>query len=181
MVGQSALISAPRLETERLILRAFAKADFDAHMAIMARPEVTRFLGPRLSREDLWRRIVSSVGMWTVVGFGGWMVETKADGRLVGNAGLFDARRDLLPDFGGEPEMGWIFDPSVHSQGIAREACDAVLAWAGRNLPPTPVWAIISPGNDASFRLAERLGFERLDDSVYHDEPIAILRRPARA
>jgi RimJ/RimL family protein N-acetyltransferase len=52
-----------------------------------------------------------------------------------------------------------------------------VLDWADRNLQPTPVWAIISPGNDPSFRLADRLGFKRIGDSVYNDEPIAVLKR----
>ena len=171
---------APVLTTERLILRGFVAGDFDAHQAILAKDEVKRFLGPPLSGEDLWRRVVSSVGMWTVVGFGGWMIERKADGRMLGTVGLFDARRDLQPDFEGAPEMGWILDSEVHGQGIGREACDAALAWADAQLGPTPIWAIISPGNAPSLKLAEKLGFERLDDSVYHDEPIAILRRPPR-
>ena len=173
--------SAPTLETERLVLRRFEAADFDAHLAIMSEPAVSAQLGPQLSREDLWRRSIGAVGFWAVLGFGGWMVVRKADGALIGNAGLFDARRDLKPDFGGAPEMGWIFSSAVHGQGFAREACDAVLDWADSTLDPTPIWAIISPGNKPSFTLATRLGFERLDDSVYHGEPIAILRRPARS
>ena len=32
----------------------------------------------------------------------------------------------------------------------------------------------------SSLKLAARLGFDRLPDSVYHDEPIAVLRRPER-
>jgi RimJ/RimL family protein N-acetyltransferase len=171
----------PVLETGRLRLRGFEASDFEAHSAILGQAEVQRFLGPPLSREDLWRRIVASVGMWSVVGFGGWMVERKADGRLVGNVGLFDARRALVPDFAGQPEMGWIFDPEVHGQGIAREACEAALGWADAKLAPGPIWAIVDPQNTASLKLSARLGFERLPDSVYHDEPIAILRRPPPA
>ena len=143
----------------------------------MARPEVHRYLGLNLSREDLWRRTVSSVGMWNVVGFGAWMVVRKSDGRLIGNTGFFDARRDLEPSFEGAPEMGWIFDLEVHGQGIAGEACTAALDWADAHLPPTPIWAIADPRNAASLKLAFKLGFERLPDSVYHDEPVAILRR----
>ncbi len=172
--------SAPTLETERLVLRRFEADDFDAHLAIMAEPAVHRHLGPPMSREDLWRRTIGAVGMWTVLGFGGWMVLRKADDALIGNVGFFDARRQLNSDFGGAPEMGWIFSPTVHGQGLAREACDAALGWLDANLLPTPVWAIIEPGNTASFKLAARLGFERLANSIYHDEPIAVLRRPAR-
>ena len=176
---EPSLRSAPTLETDRLVLRRFEAADFDAHHAIMIEPEVHRHLGPPLSREDLWRRTIGGVGMWTVLGFGGWMVVRKSDGTLIGNTGFFDARRDLVPDFGGAPEMGWIFAREVHGQGIAGEACRAVLDWADANLQTT-IWAIISPGNEPSFNLAARLGFERLDDSVYNDEPIAVLRRAPR-
>ena len=170
----------PRLEAERLVLRAFDKSDFDAHLAIMSRPEVNRFLGPPMTREGLWRRTVASVGMWTVLGFGGWIVERKADGKLIGNVGFFDARRDLEPDFRGAPEMGWIFDPEVHGHGLAGEACRTALDWLDRNLQPTPVWAIISPDNAPSRRLASRLGFVEVSETVYESEATLVLQRPER-
>jgi len=161
------------------VLRPFEAGDFESHFTILSKPEVYRHLGPPMSREDVWRRVVSSVGMWTVIGFGAWMIVRKADGKLVGNAGFFDAKRDLQPDFAGQPEMGWIFDPEVHGQGIAFEACEAALRWADGQLRPPAIWAIATPENQPSLRLGAKLGFERQPDSIYHEEPIAILRRPA--
>jgi len=173
---------APRLETERLVLRSWRKEDFQAQYAIVSDPDVMRhFSGPTMTREDSWRRMLASVGSWPVRGFGGWAVTRKADGKLVGMASLFNAWRALEPEFGDEPEMGWIFATEVHGQGIASEACRAVLDWAEANLPPTPVWAIIAPGNEPSFRLAERLGFERFGETLYNDEPTIVLKRPAWA
>ena len=61
---------------------------------------------------------------------GPWAVECKDDGRMVGHCGFFDFHRDIAPSLVGEAEMGWIFDASVHGQGIAHEACQAALAWA---------------------------------------------------
>ncbi len=172
--------SAPTLETERLRLRHYRKSDFPAQLAIVGDEAVMRQLGaPALDAEECWRRLAASVGTWDLMGFGGWAVVRKADDKLVGTVSLFNAWRALEPMFGEEPEMGWIFATEVHGQGVAHEACRAVLDWADRNLQPTPVWAIISPGNDPSFRLAERLGFERFGDSVYHDEPITVLKRAA--
>jgi len=165
---------APVLITDRLVLRGFVAEDFDAHSAILAKPEVNAFLGAPMSREDLWRRVVSSVGMWGVLGYGGWMVTIKDGGRIVGNVGLFDAKRGI--GFDGYPEMGWIFDPSVHGQGIAREACEAVIGWAEANIDG-PLWAIIAPENQSSQRIAARLGFVTQGSVDYHGEPVDILRR----
>ncbi len=173
------LRSAPTLETERLVLRQYCKEDFRPHHAIVGDPEVMRyFSGPTISAEDCWRRMAASVGMWSLLGFGGWAVTRRDDGCLIGTASLFNAWRALEPQFGEEPEMGWIFATEAHGQGIASEACRSVLDWADANLQPIPIWAIIAPDNQPSLRLAARLGFERLDDSVYNDEPTAVLRRP---
>ncbi len=172
--------SAPTLETERLRLRHYCKSDFPAQLAIVGDEAVMRQLGsPPCDAEECWRRLAASVGTWDLMGFGGWAVVRKADDKLIGLVSLFNGWRALEPAFGEEPEMGWIFATEVHGQGVAHEACRAVLDWADRNLQPTPIWAIISPGNDPSFNLAERLGFERFGDSVYDDEPITVLKRAA--
>ncbi len=177
----SDLTSAPRLETERLILRAFEARDLDAHAATVGDPEVMHFIGGAgLEREDAWRRLLTGVGMWQLIGIGTWAVERKADGRMVGHVGFFDFNRAMEPSIAGEPEMGWIFDRSVHGQGIAREACEAALEWAQATLNVDSYPAIITPGNEASIQLAARLGFERLPDATYKGEPMALFRRPRR-
>jgi len=174
--------SAPTLKTERLRLRHYRKTDFAAQLAIVGDEAVMRQLGaPALGAEECWRRLAASVGTWDLMGFGGWAVIRKSDDKLVGTVSLFNAWRALVPSFGEEPEMGWIFATDVHGQGIAGEACRAALDWADASLLPTAVWAIISPGNDPSFKLAERLGFDWHSESVYNDEPISVLRRPKRS
>ncbi len=171
---------APTLETGRLCLRPWRKEDFRPYHAILSEPAVHKHFGPQpMGAEECWRRICASVGGWTLNGFGTWAVERRSDGRLVGNIGLFTAWRDLEPEFGNEPEMGWIMATETHGQGFAYEGCRAALDWAEANLPPTAVWAIIAPENGASFALAERLGFERVGQTHYHDEPTTVLRRPA--
>lgn len=140
--------------------------------------EVVRFIGgQKLSREDTWRRSLAACGQWPFTGFGYWIVEAKSDGAIVGQLGFADFKRDMEPSLEGEPELGYVFSPRVHGQGIAGEACAAVLAWADANLKATSYPAIISPGNSASVRLAERLGFERQADASYRGEPIALFRR----
>ena len=175
------LRSAPRLETERLVLREFRRDDLDAFAATLGDIEVVRHLtGEPINREDSLRRLFMAVGQWPVIGMGMWAVERKADGRLVGHLGFFDMQRDMVPSLIGLPEMGWIFDTSVHGQGIAAEACGAALDWLDTNFGPIEVPAIISEGNGASMKLAEKLGFVRAADGVYKGEPIAVFRRAAR-
>jgi RimJ/RimL family protein N-acetyltransferase len=171
---------APRIETERLILRQWRKDDFRPYHALVQDPAVHRHFGPNpMGTEECWRRVTSALGGWQLNGFGTWAVERKSDGKLVGNVGLFTAWRDMEPEFGEEPEMGWIMAAETHGQGMASEACRATIEWAEARLPPTPIWAIIAPANQPSMNLAERLGFERLNETSYHGDPTVVLRRPA--
>ena len=173
-------MQAPVVETERLRLRPWLKEDFRPYHAILQHPDVHRHFGPDpMGQEECWRRVVASVGSWVLNGFGTWAVERKSDGKLIGNAGIFTAWRDMQPEFGEEPEMGWIFAQEVHGQGMAGEACRAVIGWAEAHLQPTPIWAIIAPENAPSLKLAEKLAFERVGDTLYHGEPTVVLKRPA--
>ena len=172
--------SAPTLETERVRLRAWRKDDREKYFAILQEPAVFRHFGPEpMGMEECWRRLMAASGGWQLNGFGGWAVERKDDGKLLGMTALFPAWRDLDPEFGEEPEMGWIFATEAHGKGLAGEACRAVLDWAETNLDPTPIWAIIAPANQPSLRLAGKLGFERLHETLYHKDPTVVLRRPA--
>lgn len=172
--------SAPTLETERLRLRAWRRNDRQTYFAILQEPAVFRHFGPEpMGMEECWRRLMAAAGGWQLNGFGGWAVERKSDGQLLGMIALFTAWRGLDPEFGDEPEMGWIFATEAHGQGLAREACDAVITWAEANLPPSPLWAIIAPANEPSIRLAQRLGFVPLHETTYHDDPTLVLKRPA--
>jgi RimJ/RimL family protein N-acetyltransferase len=170
---------APTLETERLILRAFRAEDLDPLAAMWADAEVVRFIGGHaLSREDTWRRSLAACGQWPYTGWGYWIAELRSGGGVVGQLGFADFKRDMEPSIEGEPELGYVFAPRVHGQGFAAEACTAVLGWADAHLDAPSYPAIISPENEASIRLAERLGFRRSPDATYRGETIALFRRP---
>ena len=171
--------SAPTLETGRLVLRAFTGDDLDAHAAMLGDDTVMEFIGGSgLSREESWRKLAAGVGLWVLEGMGLWAVERREDRRLIGHVGLFDFHRDMTPSIEGIPEMGWIFATEAHGKGFAHEACVAALRWADEMLE-VEIAAIISPGNAASIRLAERIGFVRVNDATYKGAPIALFRRPA--
>ena len=163
-------------------MREFRAGDLDAHAMTLGDEEVMRHIGGKpLNREDSWRRLLMGIGMWSLVGMGPWAVERKSDGRMVGHCGFFQFHREMTPLIVGEPEMGWIFDRSVHGQGIAFEACVAALDWAERTIGADSYPAIIDLDNAASMKLADRLGFVRQDDAQYRGSTIAFYRRPRRS
>jgi RimJ/RimL family protein N-acetyltransferase len=169
--------SAPRLETERLILRHVKAEDISYFAEAHADEEVSRHVGGPIGREDAWRRAMTGAGFWSVLGIGLWAIERRSDGRTIGHVGFFDFQRDIQPTIAGEPEMGWIFAREAHGQGYATEAAKAALAWFDTNFAGISIPAIIDLENAPSIRLAERLGFQRQPDGVYRDNPIAIFRR----
>jgi len=162
-----------------LLLRGFVEADLPAHAAILADPLVMKhFGGHGFGREESWRRLLGGVGLWQLQGTGLMAAERKSDGKLIGHVGLFDYHREIEPSIEGRPELGYIFAAEVHGQGLAREACDALLEWADRTLDADEIMAIISIENEPSIKLAQRLGFERQPDGVYRSEPTSLWRRP---
>ena len=168
---------APVLTTDRLVLRGFVAEDFDASYAYHQDEPVYRFFGDRpIGREELWRRSLAAVGGWTVNGIGGWIVERREDAAILGNIGLFDARRGLGWD--GESELGYVFGAAHHGQGYAAEACRAALAWHDAHRGGV-VHAMVNPDNTPSVALARRLGFFDNRSIEFDGVPHLLLTRPA--
>jgi RimJ/RimL family protein N-acetyltransferase len=167
------------LTTDRLILRPMREADFAPLCALWANVEFVRAItGQALNAETVWLRLLRDIGHWQVFGFGNWAVTLKNEGIFIGSAGVFDYRRDLSPPFDA-PEAGWGIEPAFHGQGYAREAMAAVLDHADRELKLARTACMISSGNEASLKLAARLGFVLWRDGLYRGEPIQLFERSA--
>ncbi|EYR79899.1 hypothetical protein AKG11_11660 [Shinella sp. SUS2] len=168
----------PLLETDRLVLRGFRPEDLDAMTAMWAMPEVVRYIGGvPLSREQSWGRLLRHIGMWRIMGFGFWAIIEKASGRLVGEAGFHEMRREMMPSIEDTLEAGWGLLPGSHGRGYASEALEAMLPWAEANHGGMPVTCIIDPANTASIRLAGRHGFREFSRSTYQGTEIILFRK----
>ncbi len=171
---------APPLDTARLTLRGHAPADFDDCLALWGDPLVTRHIGGRpLSGEEVWARLLRYAGLWALLGYGYWVVRERDTGRFVGEVGLADFRRDLVPPLDGTPEAGWVLAPSGHGRGYATEAVRAALAWydAGHAGGPGRTVCLISPENAASIRVAEKCGYREVARAVYRGEATLLFER----
>jgi RimJ/RimL family protein N-acetyltransferase len=172
----------PVIDTPRLRLRAHRPDDLDASFAMWSDPDVTRFIGGRpFTREEVWGRLLRYSGMWAFMGHGFWAVEEKETGQMIGDVGIMEARRDIVPSFEGEPEVGWSLSPRVHGRGYATEAVGAALAWADAQLAVSTLVCIVSPGNAPSLRIAQKFGFRERIRTAYHGEPTIQFERSAPA
>jgi RimJ/RimL family protein N-acetyltransferase len=175
--GTDAMI--PVLETARLILRAHKREDFEALHAMWAHPSVYRYIsGKPSTREQSWARLLRYAGMWPLIGYGFWALEEKASGRFIGELGFGNFERDIEPRFGDTPEMGWVLAPEIHGKGYASEAISRVVGWGENAFEQDRALCIISPGNAASLRVAEKNGFSEMLETSYTGEPVILLERP---
>ena len=141
----------PTLTTDRLVLRAPQRADFDHWAAFFASPRAEYERGI-LPREEAYRTWAADVALWQLRGYGPFGLDAKDTGAYVGEVGIYE------PEGFPEPELGWFVVPEAEGKGYAAEAARAVIDWARVTLGWTRLINIIDPRNDRSIALGKRLG-----------------------
>jgi ribosomal-protein-alanine N-acetyltransferase len=148
--------NVPVLTTERLRLRAPLPRDAAALLGILGDPEVTRYHNmPTLTTlaeaqaalERLERRYAARDTIR-------WAIEPLEPGEMIGTVGLlrfdFEQRR---------AEVGYEIARSAWGRGLATEAAAAVVGYGFSVLGLHRIEAGVLPGNAASVRVLEKLGF----------------------
>ena len=148
-------------ETARLAIRRLAMEDAEFILDLLNQPSFLKYIGDKGVRtlEDARAYLANGPRhSYERFGFGLYRVSLKADDTAIGICGL--VKREALDDV----DVGFAFLPDFWSKGYAFEAASAVLAHARRDLGLGRLVAIVSPDNDPSIRLLERLGlrFERM-------------------
>src|SRR5690349_16920036 len=170
----------PVIETERLRLRGYRMEDFPACAKMWSDAVVTRYItGKPLTSEETWTKMLRNAGMWLVLGYGFWVLEEKATGEFVGELGFADFQRIIEPSIKGMPEMGWVLMRHVHGKGYATEATRAAMDWGDKNFGGARMVCLIQPGNEASFRVADKLGFREWTPTTYKEHEVIMLKREA--
>jgi RimJ/RimL family protein N-acetyltransferase len=145
------------IRTDRLLLRPLAAGDADSLLGYRGRPDICRYLPfepmDRRTVEDRlagpWARTaLTDEGQSLTLG-----AELAGTGRLVGDVVLFWRSRDHR---GGE--VGYVFDPEFAGQGYATEAAQAMLRLGFDGLGLHRIVARVDERNEASARVARRLG-----------------------
>ncbi|MES2299527.1 MAG: GNAT family N-acetyltransferase [Pseudomonadota bacterium] len=148
------------IETERLIIRHMNLDDGALILEVLNEPSFLRFIGDRGVRDMAGAQNyirTAALDMYERLGFGFFLVESKADGCGMGFSGL--AKRDYLDDV----DIGFAFAPRYWHKGYASEAAAALLVYARDQLGLKRVVATTRVDNDSSIKLLEGVGlrFER--------------------
>jgi monofunctional chorismate mutase len=164
----------PRLETERLVLRAAEPRDHDRFVAYYADPGAD-FTGGRTDAVGAWKRMGTINGNWVLLGFGMWTIEEKATGKAVGIVG------GHRPFDWPENELGWCLFPGARGRGLMTEAAFAARDWLYANRGWATAVSYIAPDNADSQRLAERLGAARESEIALRGKSSLVYRHPGPA
>ncbi len=146
--------------TPRLVLRPLVAADVEELLTYRALPDVCRYLPfEPMTREVLQARLAGDMGRTEITQEGQALTlgaRAKDGGRLLGDVVLFFRSREHASG-----EIGYVFHPDAGGQGYATEACAALLALAFEELGLHRVSARLDSRNQASERLAARLGLRQ--------------------
>ena len=154
------------LTTERLTFRHLEPRDLDPLFELYRDPETRKYFpeGTRTlaeTREEL---------EWFVHGhprrpeLGLWATIERSTGQFLGRCGL-------LPwSIGGVPEveLAFLIDKSRWGQGFATEAALGIVRYAQDTLHLDRLICLVMPGNDASVRVAQKVGM--VLEREYRDE-----------
>jgi len=149
------------LETSRLTVRHLTTDDAAFIVDLLNQPSFLENIGDKGVRtvEDARQFLLDGpMASYAQNGFGLYLVELGDSEIPIGICGLL--KREGLEDV----DIGFALLPQFWSKGYAIEAASAVMDHGRESLGLDRIVAIVSPGNERSCKLLEKLGlrFERL-------------------
>jgi ribosomal-protein-alanine N-acetyltransferase len=173
--------AAEELRTERLILRPIAREDLDAYAHLYADPEVVRYLGDSTTatREETAEWLDRAILRNEREGWDLRSVLRADDGEVLGRCGIAVLEIDGVD----EREIGFVLGREHWGRGYATEAAWAMRDHAFGALGLTRLASPIHPDNEASKRVAVKIGMAYERDATFlgrRVELFTIEARPSR-
>ncbi|MEO5931485.1 MAG: GNAT family N-acetyltransferase [Candidatus Kapaibacterium sp.] len=158
-------MNIPTVETDRILLRAFAPDDLDDLAPILADPDVVRHLagGKPFTREQVAGAIGRINAYWEKHGFGLMALVPKESGRVAGWCGL------TLLDTTPEIELVYMLAKSEWGKGLAAEAARGMLRLGFGKIGLERIVAVARHENPASYRVMEKIGMRYERDARFYD------------
>jgi len=151
------------IKTDRLTIRESSGRDFSRIYAMLLSVNDQPLSGSLAyevstdENEELEKYLAYIHTVYPVFGIGLCSVVLNETAELIGWCGLQPIGDEDTPM--GRIELGYLIDAPYRGKGYAYEACRAILAFAFEKLELDCVYAQIDENNEASVRLARRLGF----------------------
>jgi len=147
----------PTLDTKRLILRRIYPADAGALFAVLRDEQVTEYYDDDAFTEvsqasdqiEAWERAYQNRSAVR------WGITQKDGGQLIGTCGYYGFHSWYL-----RAAIGYELSREYWRQGIMTEAVSALIEYGIDELGLNRIQALVMPGNTASIRLLEKLGFQ---------------------
>jgi RimJ/RimL family protein N-acetyltransferase len=158
-------LSAPVIESDRIVLRKARDADREGIIEVMTDPEVRTYLGGPRPREGVEQFLDAAGTASATAEAGSYVIADGQSDLFIGTLRL-DRRAADRPGHvtgeGEELELSYVLRRGAWGAGLAFEAAAAALRAAAGELPDQPVLIVTQSANDRSRRLAGRLGFQEV-------------------
>ena len=150
---------APKVGTERLILRKWRASDRAPFARMNCDPLVMEHFPALLSQEESGALVDRAEAHWEQHGFGPWAAELCESHEFIGYVSLF------IPQFEAAftpcVEIGWRLAREHWGKGLATEGARALLRHGFEILKLPEVVSFTVPGNLRSVRVMEKLCMSR--------------------
>ena len=152
------------IQTQRLLLRPMEITDIDAMLRIFTDPLVIAIFGiAPFKRPQMKQWVQRNLSHQDEYGYGLFSVILKSNSLLIGDCGL--EHRDINGEL--VAELGYDFLSDYWHRGLATEAAKAVRDHAFIELGLPRLVSLIRIGNDASRRVAERVGLTLISEFTH--------------
>lgn len=146
-------------ETDRCLIRELSLSDLPALYELYDKRGMTDFVEPLYDYEtELEYQKAYIENMYGFYEYGMWLVFSRETGKLIGRAGL------------EHDELGYMIAPELWNQGYATEVCRFIIDYARENTDFEELYCRIDERNEASVRLAKKLGFTKsghIDEDIH--------------
>lgn len=148
----------PQLDTERLRLREIMPSDADPIFQYFSNPRMIRYYGmQQFTNVEEAAQLVETFRKGFESGTGiRWGIELKSTGQLIGTCGFHNWSKKYK-----RAEAGYEVSEPFWRNGFAWEAVRTIIQFGFSELGLNRIGAVIIPGNSASSRMVEKLGFQK--------------------
>ena len=148
------------IETERLLLREYTLADYDALFEIVSDAETMQHYPAPFDEERTRGWISWNLDNYEKYGLGLWAVVLKETDEFIGDCGI------TIQNIDGEmlPEIGYHIHKNHWRKGYGKEAASAVRDWVFENTDYDVIYSYMKYTNVGSYNTAIANGMKKVKE-----------------